>query len=231
VSGSATLPEREDFVRRSYNYQDAELAGARARLAEKARSGDPRAGAELTRIKARQSAVIARRDEAVAVLRREPELIVPGEVTFLAHALVVASGDPEDYKRHDEAIEAMAVKVACAYEEANDALIKDVSMPERARAAGLPEHPGSDLLPIRLGGEERAIEVKGRAGIGDIELTENEWAKACNLRERYWLYVVYDCASLHPRLLRVQDPFATLLVRAQCGVVIDAREILAAAEV
>jgi Protein NO VEIN, C-terminal len=185
----------------------------------------------LTWIKARQSAVIARRDEAVAVLRREPELIVPGEVTCLAHALVVASGDPEDYKRHDEAIEAMAVKVACAYEEANDALIKDVSMPERARAAGLPEHPGFDLLPIRLGGEERAIEVKGRAGIGDIELTENEWAKACNLRERYWLYVVYDCASLHPRPLRVQDPFATLLVRAQCGVVTDAREILAAAEV
>ncbi len=84
---------------------------------------------------------------------------------------------------------------------------------------------------MRPAGGERAIEVKGRAAIGDIELTENEWAKACNLRERYWLYVVYECASPHPRLLRVQDPFANLLVRAKGGVVIDEREILAVAEV
>ena len=25
---------------------------------------------------------------------------------------------------------------------------------------------------------------------------------------RYWLYVVFDCATPAPRLLRVQDPFA-----------------------
>ena len=49
--------------------------------------------------------------------------------------------------------------------------------------------------------------MKGRAGIGDLELTENEWPKACNQRGRYWLYVVYDCRMSHPRLLRVQDPF------------------------
>lgn len=63
-----------------------------------------------------------------------------------------------------------------------------------------------------------------------MEVTENEWVKACNLRDRYWLYVVYDCASPHPRLLRVQDPFANLLVRAKGGVVIDEREIFAATE-
>jgi len=31
-----------------------------------------------------------------------------------------------------------------------------------------------------------AIEVKGRATIGDVELSENEYTKACNLRDRYW---------------------------------------------
>ena len=72
--------------------------------------------------------------------------------------------------------------------------------------------------------------MKGRAGIGDIELTENEWARACNLRERYWLYVVYDCASPRPQLLRVQDPFEKLIVRARGGVVIDEREIFEVAE-
>ena len=44
-------------------------------------------------------------------------------------------------------------------------------------------------------------------------MSENEWAKACNLRDEYWLYVVFDCATPHPRLVRVRDPFAKLLVR------------------
>ena len=63
--------------------------------------------------------------------------------------------------------------------------------------------------------EERAIEVKGRAGTGTIEMSENEWAKACNLRDRYWLYVVFDCATPRPRLVRVRDPFARLIMRGR----------------
>ena len=46
-----------------------------------------------------------------------------------------------------------------------------------------------DLFSKRnIGGvlEERGIEVKGRVGVGEIELTENEWARACNLRDKYW---------------------------------------------
>ena len=46
-------------------------------------------------------------------------------------------------------------------------------------------------------------------------LSENEWAKACNLREGYWLYAVYDCATPRPRLVRVRDPFAKLLARSR----------------
>ena len=37
-----TLSEREDFLRRGYDYQDVELAATRT-LTEKARAGDPRA--------------------------------------------------------------------------------------------------------------------------------------------------------------------------------------------
>ncbi|OEU52973.1 MAG: hypothetical protein BA861_12595 [Desulfobacterales bacterium S3730MH5] len=58
----------------------------------------------------------------------------------------------------------------------------------------------------------------------------NEWAKACNLRDQYWLYVVYNCAISSPRLIRIQDPFFKLLVRAKGGVVIDQQEILRSAE-
>jgi len=225
-----TLSEREDFLRRGYDYQDVELAATRTRLTEKARAGDPRAQRELPKIRERQRQLLARCDEALAVLRREPDLIAPDEVIFLAHALVVSSSDPEDRKRHDEQIEAIAVKVAWAYEEAHGAVVKDVSTPVLARVAGLPERPGFDLLSLRPAGEERGIEVKGRAGIGDIEITENEWVKACNLRDRYWLYVVYECATAHPRLLRIQDPFGELIVRAKGSVIIDEPAIFAAAE-
>jgi hypothetical protein len=89
---------------------------------------------------------------------------------------------------------------------------------------------GFDLLSRRANGEERCIEVKGRRAVGDVQLSENEWAKAANLRERYWLYVVYDCAATHPRLLRVRDPFEKLLVRARGGVIIDEAAIFQAAE-
>ena len=60
-----------------------------------------------------------------------------------------------------------------------------------------------------------AIEVKGRRGYGSIELSDNEWAKACNLRNKYWLYVVFDCATPQPRLVRVRDPFGKLLVKSR----------------
>ena len=101
---------------------------------------------------------------------------------------------------------------------------------EQALAAGLEAWPGFDLLSRRASGEELAIEVKGRAGIGDVELTENEYIRACNLRDRYWLYVVFECAKASPRLLRVRDPFGKLVVRAKGSVIVGEGQIFAAAE-
>ena len=72
--------------------------------------------------------------------------------------------------------------------------------------------------------------MKGRRAIGDVQLSENEWARAANLRDRYWLYVVYDCASASPRLLRIQDPFSKLLLNVRFRVTIDQAEVFAVAE-
>jgi hypothetical protein len=69
-----------------------------------------------------------------------------------------------------------------------------------------------------------------RAETGDIEVSANEWAKACNLRHGYWLYTVYSCATPTPRLVRVQDPFGKLLARAKGSMLISPREIAEAAE-
>jgi hypothetical protein len=97
--------------------------------------------------------------------------------------------------------------------------------PALPRAASLPETCGFDLLSVRPGQEKRTIEVKGRAGTGEVEVSANEWGKACNLRERYWFYVVCDCATPNPRLVRVQDPFAGLLAKAKGSVLISVKQI------
>jgi superfamily II DNA or RNA helicase/DNA-binding XRE family transcriptional regulator len=236
----ASLPERERFIETGYRYEEDNLLAGRVMAANKARQGDSRAAAELERIKERQRLLEDLKQCAIAALRREPELVEPGEVSFLAHALVVPSADPEDKKRHDEEIEKVAVRLAMEYERQQGWTPRDVSTPPLARAAGLTDNPGFDILSNRpaFGAtsaqstvfEERAIEVKGRAAVGDIELSDNEWSRACNLRDRYWLYVVYNCGTPAPRLLRVRNPFHKLIATAKGGVLIDEIEIVRSAE-
>jgi len=224
----ATVGEREAFLQRGFDYQEADLAAARAKQTEKARAGNKGAQAELARIKSQQRDLARRRDTALALLRREPELIEPAPVELVAHALVVPSSDPADRERHDADVERLAMELAWSWEESKGAIVKDVHTPALARTAGLTDDPGFDLLAVRPDGEKRAIEVKGRARSGEVEVTANEWAKACNMGDRYWLYAVYDCATPTPRLVRVQDPFDKLLVKAKGSVLIGAKEILVA---
>jgi SNF2 family DNA or RNA helicase len=230
-----SIPEREGFIRRGFDYQETELAVARAKHSDKARSGNRKAQEALEEVKRQQRDLAARRDTALAVLRREPELIAPGAVTFIAHALVVPSSDPSDIEQHDKNVELIAMQLAQVYEEAAGATVLDVHTPELARKAGLPDNPGFDLLSIhpssakategKPGKNVRCIEVKGRATTGDIEVSANEWAKACNMRQDYWLYAVYNCATPNPRLARVQDPFGTLLAKAKGSVLVSARDV------
>lgn len=230
------LPVREQQLQSGYEYKALELAERRNKLNEKLRTGDARAKTELTRIRDNQRALTRERDAALLALRREPELLVSEPPSFIVHALILPSADTVDRQRHDAEVEAIAMRVARAHEETLGAHVRDVSRPEGARLAGLTDYPGFDLLSHRaqtatgVPREERAIEVKGRAATGSVELTENEWAQACNLRHRYWLYVVFDCATPTPRLVRVRDPFTNLIHHMKGTIVIDAARILAAAE-
>lgn len=226
----SSLPEREAFVRLGCEYEEADLASRRAALRDRARKGDASAEVELREVKGRQQELPGFRDRALAVLRREPELLAQGEIALLACALVLPSADPAERERHDREIELIAMRVAMAHEQAKGARVLDVHTPERALAAGLDRHPGFDLLVRRPDGRDWGIEVKGRRGVGDVELKENEWARAVNLRERYWLYVVFDCATASPRLLRVRDPFGRLLARMKGTFIIDEKAIFDSAE-
>ena len=209
----SALPERLNWATRGYAHQEAEFIAKRQRLTERARGGDTRARAELAKVKAQQRRLSEDKQHHLARLKQEPSGIVPGEAVMLAHALVLPSDTLEERERHAAEVEAIAVRLARAYEEESGARVADVSRPELARQAGLPDWPGFDLLSRHPDTGERVIEVKGRAGTAGIELSDNEWATACNLRTGYWLYVVFDCATPRPRLVRVCDPFGRLLVK------------------
>ncbi|HKM55308.1 MAG TPA: DUF3883 domain-containing protein, partial [Isosphaeraceae bacterium] len=74
------------------------------------------------------------------------------------------------------------------------------------------ENRGFDLISRRPHPEDprtaievRFIEVKGRAGVGQIGLTANEYKTAQRLKGDYWLYTVFNCGG-QPELHLVQDP-------------------------
>ena len=231
------LSERLGFVSRGFDYQAAELAAARARLTRQSREGSIKASEELFKLRQRQRALSQVREMRLDSILAEPGSIRIGATETLVHALVVPSRSPGDRDQYDEKVERVAVEVATAYEMRSNAEVQDVSRPELARRAGLTDWPGFDLLSRRPGNgdnhtQELAIEVKGRAVRGSIEMSDNEWARACNLRDGYWLYVVFDCATDNPQLVRVRDPFGKLLARSResTAFTITQAALMAAAE-
>ena len=100
------------------------------------------------------------------------------------------------------AIERIAVQAATAFEEARGCSVESVESDTR----------GFDLIfrlvaseVSRGSTETRFIEVKGRAAVGEIALTANEYKTAQRLGDDYWLYVVFNCASA-PQLTTIQNP-------------------------
>lgn len=74
------------------------------------------------------------------------------------------------------------------------------------------ENRGFDLIAKKCNAADplasiqvRFIEVKGRAGVGEVALTTNEYKTAERLGDDYWLYVVYNCAA-KPDVHRIQNP-------------------------
>jgi hypothetical protein len=223
------LDNKEEFIKKGFAYREAELAAARAYHTPKARKGNRKALDALTEVKKQQRQLREQKEEALTVMRREPELIGPGKIVFIAHALVVPTSSEADKEQHDQNVEQLAMDLARAHEESIGATVKDVHTPALARANGLPDNPGFDLLSYRQDGDIIGIEVKGRAALGDVEITANEWAKACNLRNSYWLYSVFNCATPAPELYRVQDPFGRLLAKAKGSMLINSKAIADAA--
>jgi len=74
--------------------------------------------------------------------------------------------------------------------------------------SALGKTPGWDIDYIDSDGRIIGIEVKGTTGTSfpNVEITCNEWDAACELQDRFWLYLVTKCFSASPRVQRMQNP-------------------------
>jgi len=102
----------------------------------------------------------------------------------------------------DDEIEKIAVDAVCKFEESKGWVVESVEKENRGfDLISRKPHPHDDKTFI----EVKFIEVKGRATIGEIAVTSNEYKTAERLHKDYWLYVVYNCAS-KPEIHTIQDP-------------------------
>lgn len=140
-------------------------------------------------------------------------IVRPGPVRYLGAASVRPPESIEDRDvtamRSDPEVEAAAMAVAMDFEREAGWHPEDVSTARDGSGfdirSTLTDPETGELLV-------RRIEVKGRSGsTGDVGLYRTEWFAAQRFREGFWLYVVYGARSGNAELVRIQDPFGSLL--------------------
>jgi len=210
-----------DDLLRGFDYQGGALAEKRSDLTRRIRLGEEDLVTQLDEVKQQQTLLDAEKAEALLYEQRRPDLVDVIKLERIALAIVVPDPTPEAREAFDKDIEAIAMRIARNFEiDHYQARVFDVSSPHLAR--------GYDLESHRANGDKVVIEVKGRAGRGPVQLTDNEWPTAANVRDKYWLYVVADCAT-DPKLFRVQDPIR-LAFRTRQSFTINMGEVIREAE-
>lgn len=168
-------------------------------------SPPPYLAASLKQCEDRLDELNSRRERRLADLTRECQCTI-GDLQHVGCAWVLPHPDRatpsiQPMVRDDE-IERIAVQAAIAHEETQGRQVESVEAQNR----------GFDLISRRPHPEDPAtaidvkfIEVKGRAGVGEVALTTNEYKTAERLKNDYWLYVVYNCAS-SPEVHAIRNP-------------------------
>jgi hypothetical protein len=102
----------------------------------------------------------------------------------------------------DFEIERIAVAAVTAFEEARGWEVESVEADNRGfDLISRRPHPEDPKTAIEI----RFIDVKGRAFVGEVGLTANEYRTAQRLKKDYWLYVVFNCASV-AEIQIIRDP-------------------------
>jgi len=147
----------------------------------------------------------SRLERRQAELEKERQCMI-GDVQHIGQAWVLPHPERSSPKIapmvSDPEIERIAVEHVIAHERARGWQVESVEKDNRGfdliSRRPHPEDPNTAI-------EVRFIEVKGRAGVGEIALSANEFRTSERLKKDYWLYAVFDCATT-PTLHIVNDP-------------------------
>ncbi|MBP8986101.1 MAG: DUF3883 domain-containing protein, partial [Syntrophobacterales bacterium] len=132
-------------------------------------------------------------------------VLVPDTDTAAQLAVLADEVDPNVRRQSETAAEDKVV----------EALVAEGFPPGRIERVGHLKL-GFDIRAHRIADEAtgevfvKRIEVKGRLRGQPVRLTTNEWYKAQQLAETYWLYVVWDPLGDAPEIVCIQNPVAKL---------------------
>jgi hypothetical protein len=158
------------------------------------------------------------REERLAGLKRL-QVARTGPVRHVATAIVLMP-DPDIQNQLTDLSDELDPNVRRRSELAAENFVIEVLKEE-----GFPEDRIERVGHLKLGFDIRAhkivdeatgeilvkrVEVKGRIRGQPVRLTTNEWFKAQQLADTYWLYVVWDPLGNNPELVRIQNPAAKL---------------------
>lgn len=146
-------------------------------------------------------------------LQQERSLSI-GSPRFIGMARIVPEVDATMVSDAD--IEKIGMEMTMQHEREQGWTPEDVSK----------ENLGFDVRSTSPDGYKRYIEVKARAEIGAVALTQNEWFKAKRFGDEYYLYAVLN-ASKTPVLYKVQNPAALLKPEEQ----VEVRYMVSASEI
>jgi len=119
---------------------------------------------------------------------------------FVGAVCVVPALVSQEEMLSDPEVEMVGMDVTMAYEREQGRVPEDVAA----------ENLGFDVRSTEPAtGSKRYIEVKARAKVGPVALTQNEWFKAGRFNADYYLYVVLNGAT-QPELYIIQDPASIL---------------------
>jgi superfamily II DNA or RNA helicase len=156
--------------------------------------------------------------ELEELIEREQNLTM-NNPSFVGIVRVLPRAETEEAMYSDEEVEKIGMEIVMKFERDNEREPEDVSK----------ENLGFDIRSREKDGKIRYIEVKARAGVGSVALTQNEWFKAQRLGNDYYLYVVWNAGKdPNTKPYIIQNPAVNLQVDQKVEIV---RYIIPATEI
>ena len=156
--------------------------------------------------------------ELEELIEREQNLTMTNP-SFVGIVRVLPRAETEEAMYSDEEVEKIGMEIVMKFERENGREPEDVSK----------ENLGFDIRSREKDGKIRYIEVKARASVGSVALTQNEWFKAQRLGNDYYLYVVWNAGKdPNTKPCIIQNPAVNLQVDQKVEIV---RYIIPATEI